>query len=384
MSNNSNELKYLLKPNYLSGIEFGTHLRDPTQLNELRTTGELNKSIPKKFKKVTNRELNRFKKSKKRNYKLIDALWFTPVIKYDFNVKNNKSGKSKKQTYISTFWREFALGSDLNSIQLGFSFESPSSSEKRDYTIAAIGKVKPTAKILDMSKVKGILSPREIKKYDAAWINIWEYHKRLKRNIENEIFSIPRIDKKYMLNEVKANYDTHTLIVFDVEAVFDHTLEKIDMSGKELTGKFIDSHRSGYWEWFDNMIMNKKNRNEENSGDYELTKKNIAFFKSKGERFDEEWLRGMIEDEGYTLQRLYNIFWDSNNESEEEAAAAPPNNKSGGRSKKKKSKKRRSKYNDMTVKQLRVLVKKRGKKITKRDGSGYNTKAQLIAKLKRK
>ena len=135
-----------------------------------------------------------------------------------------------------------------------------------------------------------------------------------------------------MLTEVKADYDTHTLIVFDVEAVFDK-LEKIDISGKKLTEKFKRSHSGSYWEWFHNMIMNEENRE---------------------------------------------------NESEEEAAAAPPINKSGGRSKKKKSKKKRSKYNDMTVKQLRVLVKKRGKKITKRDGSGYNTKAQLIAKLKRK
>ena len=199
MSTNSNELKYLLEPNYLSGIEFGTHLRDPTQLNELRTTGELNKSIPKKFN-VSKNELDRYKRYKsnpnKKNYKLIDALWFTPVIKYDFNVKNNKNGKSKKQTYISTFWREYAMN-----YLPDFSFENPSSSNVRyntigkprplrDYTIAAIGKVKPTAKILDMSKVKGILEPSEIKKYDAAWININEYHERLKRNIEDGIFSV--------------------------------------------------------------------------------------------------------------------------------------------------------------------------------------------------
>lgn len=56
-------------------------------------------------------------------------------------------------------------------------------------------------------------------------------------------------------------------------------------------------------------------------------------------------------------------------------------NLSGG---KKNIVKRTIKYELMTVMQLRELVKKRGKSIRKRDGSGYNTKAQLISKLKRK
>lgn len=58
------------------------------------------------------------------------------------------------------------------------------------------------------------------------------------------------------------------------------------------------------------------------------------------------------------------------------------NVQSGGAKKKKSVKK--SKYESMTVTQLRELVKKKGKSIKKRDGSGFNTKAQLIAKLKRK
>jgi len=44
---------------------------------------------------------------------------------------------------------------------------------------------------------------------------------------------------------------------------------------------------------------------------------------------------------------------------------------------------KKNKYNDITVKQLRQLVKEKGKSIKKRDGTGYNTKQQLISKLNR-
>lgn len=40
-------------------------------------------------------------------------------------------------------------------------------------------------------------------------------------------------------------------------------------------------------------------------------------------------------------------------------------------------------YTKYTVKELRTLAKKRGLSVMKRDKSGYNTKKQLIAKLKR-
>ena len=40
-------------------------------------------------------------------------------------------------------------------------------------------------------------------------------------------------------------------------------------------------------------------------------------------------------------------------------------------------------YNKFTVKELRILVKEKKMSIRKRDGSGYNTKSQLIRKLKK-
>lgn len=58
--------------------------------------------------------------------------------------------------------------------------------------------------------------------------------------------------------------------------------------------------------------------------------------------------------------------------------------KTGGAKKSKKSKsKSKTDYASKTVEQLRKLVLAKGKTIRKRDGSGYNTKAQLIAKLRR-
>lgn len=57
-------------------------------------------------------------------------------------------------------------------------------------------------------------------------------------------------------------------------------------------------------------------------------------------------------------------------------------NPSGG-TKKKKTVKKTVDYNKYTVEQIRKMAKKKGIRLTKKDGHGYCTKGQLIGKIKR-
>lgn len=81
----------------------------------------------------------------------------------------------------------------------------------------------------------------------------------------------------------------------------------------------------------------------------------------------------IIENATKKTQILTKIKHELDNSNQGGAAAT------GGR----KTKKPMKSLNDLTVTQLRQLAKKHNLSIRKRDKSGYNTKAQLIAKLKR-